>query len=294
MIVELINSVVMEIEELVPNMEVKCEKVIKNNNIVLHGVTIFKKRSVSPVFYIENYLKYNSTKVIANMIVSDFFKEYERANRLAKLTMDVSDFTKIKDKIKLRLVNKNNNSKLLENLVWMPFLDLAIIAYVELSSNDEGVSSIRVTRDLLKTWGFTSIGDIMTNAKKNTFSTPYDFKNIIYIMAELTGMPVEQLLEMEKNLNKPSMYVLTNKNNFNGSVEIINYNTIQNISDKLNSDLLVIPSSIHEVIVMPYDKEFEKNQITQMVREVNGAEVPPEEVLSDHVYIFSRQNGWQY
>ena len=87
---------------------------------------------------------------------------------------------------------------------------------------------------------------------------------------------------------------LTNEMKLNGATEICNFSTMQEIADRFESDLYVLPSSIHEVIILPKNVNFDVNELTSMVQAVNGTEVRPEEVLSDHVYIFSREDGWDY
>ena len=86
------------------------------------------------------------------------------------------------------------------------------------------------------------------------------------------------------------MIVLSNKERLNGAIAIKATDVLSKLSANHGTDLVVIPSSIHEVIVYPVQiDEMNWTQFTYMICEVNREEVIPEEVLSDHPYIYSKE-----
>lgn len=89
------------------------------------------------------------------------------------------------------------------------------------------------------------------------------------------------------------MMVLSNESRVNGACQMLNISKLQEMANNFEDDLCIIPSSIHEVIIMP--KKFLKGRdVKSMICEVNHNEVLPEEVLSDHPYYFSRKEGNVY
>ena len=81
----------------------------------------------------------------------------------------------------------------------------------------------------------------------------------------LAGLPLEK--EPERK-----MYILTNKQHFYGAAAIL-------------------PSSVHEVILLADTGVEDREHLYDMVREVNAQNVPEEELLSDNVYYFSLKSG---
>ena len=63
------------------------------------------------------------------------------------------------------------------------------------------------------------------------------------------------------------------------------------IGEMLKEDYFVLPSSIHEVIVVPESKGLDTEEMNEMVNEINETQVAPEEVLSSHAYYYERKGG---
>ena len=286
-----LNVLVEAVQKLLCEVEIEVKEIVKNNNVVLHGVVIKKhEENVAPTIYIENYVKdmshsdlMNNVNSIAKEIVRTY-NEQKTPTEFGDIGEFLKDFSNVKPLLRIRLVNKENNSKTFETVPYMPFLDMAIIAVIEWNGNADGIATVKVTSSLLELWGYTALSDILPIAKENTFKAPYKLQNL----AEMLGLPQEMCTGMYM------MYVLSNTNNLHGATEICNYDAIKEIAEKLNSDLFVIPSSIHEVLLVPKTDDINTQHLTDMVQAVNSTDVSPDEVLSDHVYIFTRENGWEY
>jgi regulator of protease activity HflC (stomatin/prohibitin superfamily) len=87
----------------------------------------------------------------------------------------------------------------------------------------------------------------------------------------------------------PSMYVLSNADKLNGAAALLDAKTMEDISEKLGGDFVVLPSSIHETIVLPLNEDMDRHTLEAMVQDVNAGQVAPEERLSDHVYMYDSQ-----
>ena len=86
------------------------------------------------------------------------------------------------------------------------------------------------------------------------------------------------------------MYVLTNKICINGATVLLYKDVLNELSVLLDSDLYLLPSSVHEIIAIPYENPQQQFHLEEMVQEINRTQVSPEEVLSDHVYVFRRNS----
>ena len=84
------------------------------------------------------------------------------------------------------------------------------------------------------------------------------------------------------------MYILTNRCRTFGAAEIFDRKTLRMTADKIGDGFIVLPSSVHETIVLPSMEEAEYTRLADMVREVNDTQVDAEERLSYHVYVYSR------
>ena len=91
----------------------------------------------------------------------------------------------------------------------------------------------------------------------------------------------------ERDYMPMDMYVLSNKTQSYGAGLLRNKTILAQIAGKIDNDLIIIPSSVHELIVMPYTSWFEVSEIEKIIREVNG-EIDTEDILSSHVYCYNR------
>ena len=105
--------------------------------------------------------------------------------------------------------------------------------------------------------------------------------------------------EIEVPVYEPDLYgntpvpllVLTNESKYCGAACMLYEGLLRNLSDEIRSDLFIIPSSIHEVLLLPDEGEFSEEELSALVCEINAHFINPSEVLSDHVYRFKRLSG---
>lgn len=93
-----------------------------------------------------------------------------------------------------------------------------------------------------------------------------------------------------RNWYGTGMHVLSNGNCAYGASAICNMEVLKKIASELNDDLIILPSSIHECIVEPKGV-MTLTECSELVREVNNEEVAPEEVLSNHAYVYHKDTG---
>jgi hypothetical protein len=276
------RGVTMKLEE---DATVTVQKVIKNNGIVLHGLSIMKKdKQVSPTIYLESFLQQYEEGMLLSQIVRQILEMYEEG--MPKLNMDLNfflDFERVKNRISYKIVNAERNRELLKQIPHIVFLDLAICFFYPYFHKMLGNGSILIYNNHVDLWK-TSCSDLYALAKVNTpkiFQPEYlSMKDLLVSYAEL---PEAAGKEFCLDVN---MCVLSNKQRYLGAACMIYPTVLQQISRSFDKDFYVLPSSIHEVILLPGSVGGNHNELRAMVKEVNRTQLEPSEILSDSVYFY--------
>ena len=130
----------------------------------------------------------------------------------------------------------------------------------------------------------------MENAVKNS---PPVLMSMDDVLMELSGLPFEtkNLLQMEEGeeIPKEGMYVLSNQTKLNGASVLAYPNLQEQLESVFPQGCYLLPSSLHEMIVVPKEMTVSPKELGEMVREVNKTEVARDEILSDRVYEFDKE-----
>lgn len=276
--------------------KIDVHKTAKNNGVTYCGLVIMKKGSnVSPNirldgFYASFQERISSLEEIADEIM-DIFESEQRKNNLN--VNFFTDFQRAKERIMFKIVNYEGNKKRLENLPHIKYLDLAVTFYysVEQKEIPQINASIQIERSHLDLWGIDE-GTLYDLAVENTvkkmpasFRTIYDI--ILNILEEDGITPGKKAIEdFKEKTDEVPMYVLTNGKNYFGAAALYYPGVLKKIGQTLESDLIVLPSSIHEVILLPVEKWTDYERLNEMIEDINENHVAKEEVLSNHFYYY--------
>ena len=263
--------------------------VIKNNGCEMDGLVIMEKgKDIAPTIYLDSFYElYTNGENIKNIIRQiEVIYEQNKNN----VTFDVNilkHFDTIKDKIVYKVVNYRSNEKLLEQVPHKRILDLAVVFYFLLDNEYGRSSTALIYNNNLKNWNVT-IDDVYKAALKNTPDLLHSKISSMAALFEKCGVNVDGEEVDLKDYVPSDMYVLTNESKLNGAACILYENVLYDFAQKLGADLYILPSSVHEVILLPKLSMFEKDELVNMVKEVNTEGVAADEVLSDHVYEYNR------
>lgn len=269
------------------SITVNMQEVKKNNGKILHGIIIFekqKKKNVIPTIYLNDFFQeYNKGETLAN-IVKKVLEIYSISKTDDHLEVNFFlQYELVKKKIAYKLVNLEKNKELLKEIPFVPFLDMAITFYCMVISDKSKSGTITIHNDHIKMWNITK-EQLLNDAKINTCQLlPAEIKNMNQIMDEMLSRD-----EMIQD-NSP-MYVLTNIHRHGGAVCMLYEGVLEQFSDIHKCDLYLLPSSIHEIIIIPITKETKHVNFKDMVEDVNQTQVEHEEMLSNHVYCYHRKN----
>jgi hypothetical protein len=277
--------------QLGQSVTITIQDIIKNNNTHLDGLTILSEQcNLSPTIYLNYYYtQYEKGKSVSE-ICQDILQTYE-AN-CPSANIDVSfftDYSKVKSRIVFKLINYEKNLSLLQDVPHYRILDLAIVFHCLINADSNGTATILIHNHHLSLWDITR-DDLYALAVSNTPRLlNYDLRNMTDVLKELFQQS-DSIQTDSAELLCP-MYVLSNQLKLNGSACILYQGLLKGFADQLGCDLYILPSSIHEVLILPSTDQLPHPELSDMVREVNMTQLSREEILSDHVYYFSRETS---
>lgn len=287
-------------ERLGSNYEIQIQKITKNNGIVLDGLIIGKaSKSIAPTIYLNSYYMHYTHSMSLEEILEDIISVYNENNDVAFGDMrEFLNFNNLRDKVAFKLIQRKKNQELLKDVPYIEFLDLAVVFYLILDEHKKGGQmTALIHNSYMEPWGVEK-EELYCLAIRNTpILLPPEIKTMKEIMCEILKGHSEEF-EMEEmiddlldfDLPKPSLYVLSNKKQINGAGCILYDGCLKHFADSQESDIVILPSSLHETILVPDDGQLDYGELRKMVSEVNESEVPEEDVLSDRIYKYSRHD----
>lgn len=279
--------------------------VIKNNSIQLDGLIILKNgERITPNIYLnsyfESYQEGESIEDIAAKIINIYEDTMEEGEREALCIQ--FELNEMKSSIIFRLVNYDKNIKLLNEIPHIRFLDLAITFHCLVKDNENGIGTIRITNEHIKNWN-TTLEDITELATINTpVLLPASVRSMNEVIIDILNKEMEynsENIDVEKEIKEvfdqmkqdtmTDMYVLSNAKGINGASCLLYPDVVKELSDQLNTDFYILPSSIHEIILVKNKDKIDKNVLREMVIDVNYTQVAEDEILSNNIYFYSRK-----
>lgn len=283
--------------------EVKLHTITKNNGVILTGITISQKEvNISPTIYLDAFYEdYQNGRSMEDM-QKEIVEIYEKS-KLQK-SVDMNFFTEwehAKERIVFKLVNYNKNKKLLSHTPHRRVLDLAVVYYYLVDKKEFANATILIDNKHIETWQVAE-AELYELAKKNTpVLLKANLWSMLNILQEfgLEDWPEEDIYEMEESQilkvhgkkDISGMYVLSNETRMFGAVVMLYPGVLKRCAEILECDYFILPSSVHEVILVPDEGIAEEKKLRTMVKDVNETQLEVQEVLSDAVYYFSAKTG---
>lgn len=254
----------------------------------------FASPSISLQSIFENYEKTGDFEGVMEAL-SETFKEAIEGFEKSPLNNGL-DFSNVDKNIIFTLVNAEQNKELLENVPHRKFEDLAIIYRWNVGVDSNGLYTNIVTNEFAEKIG-KSEEELYGLAKENTNRIfPSEVRNMAEVISEIIfGEDGELMPEDEEFRNMmietpddKSMYVITNKSKLFGAAAMLYEENLYDLSQQLDSDLYILPSSTHEVIAIS-DKFGDANELADMVYEINMDQVDLSDRLSNQVYHYDKE-----
>lgn len=288
------TSVIDSIQEHFGNhTAVSLHSITKNNNIHLDGLTIQDNSvNISPTIYLNYYYDDYLAGKSYSCIIEEILASYHKNRSTESLDLSFfTDYQKVKHNIIYKLIHYTRNEAMLKDLPHFRFLDLAVVFCCLLSDTEKGNATILIHNHHLSFWHVTA-EDLYTLAINNTpLLLPFELRNMAEVLKTLYPEVSNETPDTAYDSELP-MYVLTNTSKLYGASCILYPGVLSDFSQKHNCDFYIIPSSIHEVLLIPKKSETDYTDLNMMIQEVNATQVQEEEILSDHVYCYERSKGF--
>lgn len=268
-----------------PDVTMEIHSVLKNNSVCLDGLTLFRPDcKASPNFYLQDYYERYTKGAELTVLSREIYELWKKTNVCSLLKIPLHDFEQCRDRIVYRLVNAEKNQEFLAEVPYVPFLDMAIVFYYLVMQDSDGIGSVRITNDLMERWGLDT-KTLMELAGKNT---PRLFPALTKSLFEWVDYLMKQnnITQEIGEEDVPCTLVLTNQAGINGASVWLYPGMASTICKRVGNRFYLIPSSIHEMLVLPDDGQMTSHEVVEMLRSVNRMAVGPDEFLSDNVYLY--------
>lgn len=267
--------------------KVEINNIRKNNGLVLSGLTIKRDdTNVAPTIYLNEYYEmYENGRYTIYTAVNDILKVYEQSKK--QNNFDVKfflDFETVRPYIIHKLVNTEKNNELLNEIPHVNVFDLSIIFQVLLPETDkyDSLCTITIRNEHCRMWEI-GIDDLVFSARCNTPRLlPYSMKSVSAAIREMG-------IELYSDIVDNSLRVITNDKQVNGACAMLDKSFLRECAENIGSSYYILPSSIHECLLLPDDGSIGANDLKEMVQEINDSELSIEEILSYSVYYFDKE-----
>ena len=272
------------------SMDVRVCEIRKNNGVKRRAIVLRDNTDrPQPMQYLEEYYEMWETGVSIRHIVNLIWKEREKMSGVyQKLPVGFfQHYEEVKKNLRCHLISEKKNRELLCQVPHLKWMDLAITCVYDMSDPEYPDCMIQIRNEHLQIWGISAeqiMRDAMTATEENS---------------EILFQPLVRVLEddlkcRDGEIPETPLYLLTNQSRMYGAICIALPDVTEHIAQNLNSDYFIIPSSIHECLILPDDGVYRTSELNQMVSDINQTNVEDQEVLSDHVYLYKRPEARTY
>ncbi len=303
-------------EELGEGYTVLSGTVNKNNGVTRTGITIKREgQNAFPTIYIDHFYKEDMTEEEILLTADRLFESLADAELEEKVDLSgFAEFDSAREKIAYKVISAEKNRKLLKEIPHKIVHNLAVVYFYTVQEAPfYGNAVVLINNHHMRQWK-TNPEELFRIAERNS---PRLFPWSIDSMEEvMRGMLAEDLSRegnhedaglVKENEQKDwtdeligqiaagftsgrlPMYVLTNRQKMNGAACMFYSGVLEDFGKKLGRDFYLLPSSVHEVILVPADETVSKEALWEIVTDINRTQVAEEEILADSVYYYDRK-----
>lgn len=268
--------------------EARIVKRMINNGGFYYGLSVRRQGSnTAPLLelssYYEKYMKGHNIEDMLREIAATY---YEKDVHTPVINDDDFRYENIKNKIFVEICNAKKNQKELKNAPHQIREDLAERYYIRFVTSETEIGKMRIHNDHLQLWNISQ-----DQLKKQAWENMKCFmKPSLQSLRQIVGEYVDvEFLDRMQQAEK--IYVLSNEQMMYGAAYLFDDFSMKSLAEILNDDLLVLPSSTHEVLIIKCnnaDSQRTVADLKEIVKEINRDYLSPEEFLSDEVYLYEK------
>lgn len=272
------NALITELKNRMADSTITEQDVIKANDLELHGI-VARSGDIAPTIYVDDYhLEHISGRTIVSIAdeMENIIRNAETTS-VKKVAEESFNFDSIKDKLTIRLLDAVKNRKYLESHPYREIGgDLVITADITFDSG----YLVAITRDMAENFDI----DVMFDTAISNMVEMHPAR-LINIETAILGEEESNALT-DGTSSIEGMNTIMNGCNF-GATAIAYPTVAKKIRDLYGMDYFIIPSSLHEIIVVPDNGDFEATALAEMVKQANATVVEAPDILSDNVFHYS-------
>lgn len=292
---EFVNEVFLGVMvKLGQEYNVSIEKMVKNNNRELIGLQIRKiGEQIAPVFYLDGY--FEDSRYTISEVVDEVVSSVSQAHGISEDFGPLLDYAEVRDKLRFKVINYDANQEQLKDIPHIKYLDLAIVFYLLLEESKEGQMTTVIHNEVKDLWEVTDQQLYIDSMNNMMDYMPARLENMSEVMKEIAKESMgdeydEELFDLFFDVpNDKDMYVLSNHSKSMGAACMLYESVLKEFSDKLDSNLIILPSSVHEIILIRQIEGMAYEDCSYMVKDINMHEVPIQDRLSNSVYLYDRK-----
>lgn len=291
---EFIKKVYSEVQkELGEDYRLELKEVKKNNGVVMQGLLIYSgSNNIVPTIYLDSFWDAYENGQCFAAVLRRLLRLYREETPRRDIDMNFFQFfDRVKERICYRLIRQEGNEELLRESPHVDFLDLALCFYYAYDGGQVGEGVIRIKNSHAQRWGVKTV-DLVRLAEQNTARLfrwqCISMEDMISESPEFDdaegALPEDAVHDGFLEYNP--MKILTNTRRVYGAVCMLYPGVLEKLSAKEQKSFYILPSSVHEVILLPETGAEVADELREMISDVNRTFVAPEEVLSDNLYYY--------
>ena len=182
----------------------------------------------------------------------------------------------------MEVVGKDQNAEMLQSVPHQEMEDLATVYRIDLGDTENGNATVLITNEMLRNYGITPDQlhqDAIDAAHQTMKYSIRSMDEVLMGMAQSMGIDQEQPVMFSSPL-----YVATTERDMYGAGVLAVPSFFEEAAEKLDGNFYVLPSSVHEILLLPDRFAPEPQLLKEMVQDVNANEVDPKDRLSNNVY----------
>ena len=203
----------------------------------------------------------------------------------------LTDYGIMKEKLAMEVVSAEANKEMLETVPHQDIEDMAVVYRFVLSSDDDGRASILVTNQMIESMGVTP-EQLHVDALENApHIKPAEIKGMSEVMAEMMGVEQAEMMGIYPVAPEDEqIFVATVPDKIHGAGVLAYQDFMDQAAERAGGDFFILPSSIHEILIVPDNGKMGLMELEAMVREVNATQVAPADKLTDSVYHYDSKD----
>lgn len=281
---------------LYPEIKIEVNTIPKNNGVTLDGLIFRDKSNVAPSVYV-NYLyeSYMDGKEVDGMVSEVLSMLGSELPFGSDFCADGITWENTKNNVFFQVIGEKENQERKQDVPFRNEQDLLLTYRVLVHKNEDGIASYQITNEIQEHFQVTEEMLYQAAIHNTPQLFPVLFQSMNLLMQSLMyghDEPVDSFEKTIRALDKDEpMYVLSNNEKHYGFAVMFYPEVLEKIAQAFNCNLFILPSSIHEGILVPYAAGIETGleELKIMVTEINCSTVLPEEKLTDQVYIYDRK-----